>query len=585
MLLECSQCAKMYRVREGSAAAPTKCPACGGVLKVSGGGSPAAPPPASGPDPRVKELEGKIASLERDASAHRADAEQRAREAKEAQGNIARLGEDLAKAQGVYKDALKKKEGELEEKQKKIAALEAEVQKSKAGGGQLAVLKQKDAQIEELQNRISELEEGAGKGGADPEKLAHLEHDLDEARKSQTKIADELAKEKLHYREALLKKEKEIEDLHAKTSSVEKQLVEASGRAQSGSGDAGLKAELEKKTSEFNRSQSRISQLEKIVQDGEQRYRTLHAEMEKSREAAEAGSGDGAKVLAEKDETISGLNEELAAERKKVGELQKQVQDLKSAPKAKGAPAPAGASLVAGGNVDEARYLARDLDKSLVSVSSQLSTLVERVKRLHESLYKSGESSAEMPSVRAPIAQPAAEPETEAEPEAEAAAEPEAPAETPVESEGAEALGEAAAETPEETESLPLPEAATEEEMAVEPDAEPAAEESAPAAEEKEEIAQLESLPEPVMESELPADETMLDMGRMGKALRKEMEQAPKKETKRLTGRRPLSSNRNAALPQLPKEPPRELPEVADAPPGEDEPKKKGFFGKLFGKK
>jgi hypothetical protein len=48
-----------------------------------------------------------------------------AKVAKEAQANIARLGEDLAKAQGVYKDALKKKEDELEEKQKKISALES----------------------------------------------------------------------------------------------------------------------------------------------------------------------------------------------------------------------------------------------------------------------------------------------------------------------------------------------------------------------------------------------------------------------------------------------------------------------------
>src|SRR5436190_8359221 len=95
MLLECSSCGKMYRVREGSAAAPTKCPACGGVLKVSGGGAPA--PAAGGSDPRVKDLEAKVAALEKAASAHRD-------EAKEAQGNIARLGEDLAKAQGVYKD-------------------------------------------------------------------------------------------------------------------------------------------------------------------------------------------------------------------------------------------------------------------------------------------------------------------------------------------------------------------------------------------------------------------------------------------------------------------------------------------------
>ena len=123
----------------------------------------------------------------------------------------------------------------------------------------------------------------------------------------------------------------------------------------------------------------------------------------------------------------------------------------------------------------------------------------------------------------------------------------------------------------------------TEDEMAVE--SEPEA--PAPAAEEKEEIAQLESLPEPALEegSELPADETMLDMGRMGKSLRKEMEQAPKKDTRRITGRRPLSSNRNQALPQLPKEPAHPLPELDEAPASDDEPKKKGFFGKLFGKK
>jgi hypothetical protein len=568
MLLECSQCAKMYRVREGSAAAPTKCPACGGLLKVSGGGGPAAPPPApTGPDPRMKDLEAKVTSLERDASAHRADAEQRAREAKEAQGNIARLGEDLAKAQGVYKDALKKKESEIEEKQKKIASLEAEVQKSKAGGGQLAILKQKDTQIQELQDKVSELEEAAAKGSGDADKLAHLEQEVEEARKSQAKIAEELATEKDHYREALLKKEHEIEELHKKAAEKPAAAPAAAG-------------------SELGRAQSRIAQLEKIVQDGEQRYRTLHAEMEKSREASEMGGGDGGRILAEKDETISGLNEDLSSERRKVGELQKQIQDLKAAAKAKpaAAPAPAGpVAMVAGGNVDEARYLARDLDKSLGSVSSQLAALVERVKRLHESLLKSGESSGEMPSVQAPLARSEPEPEAEPEPEPEEpASEPEPaaePEEAPAESEGAEALSEAAAETPEEAESLPLPEAAPEEEMEVEPDAAPA-----PAAEEKDEIAQLESLPEPAMEAELPADETMLDMGRMGKAIRKEMEQGPKKE--RITGRRPLSSNRNQALPQLPKEPPRPLPELADAPPSsEDEPKKKGFFGKLFGKK
>src|SRR5262245_10137933 len=128
MLLACSQCAKMNRVREGSAAASTTSPACGGRLQLSAGG-PAAPSAARG-HPRARELEGKLGAAERDLSAHKAATEQKAKEAKEAPANIARLGEDLAKAQGVYKDALKKKEDELEERQKKIGSLEAEIEKS-----------------------------------------------------------------------------------------------------------------------------------------------------------------------------------------------------------------------------------------------------------------------------------------------------------------------------------------------------------------------------------------------------------------------------------------------------------------------
>jgi chromosome segregation ATPase len=584
----------MYRVREGSAAAPTKCPACGGQLKVSGG-SPAAPSP-SGPDPRVKELEAKLASAERDLSAHKAGAEQKAKEAKEAQSNIARLGEDLAKAQGVYKDALKKKEEELEEKQKKISALEAEFEKSrssaKGSSGQIAILKAKDNQIQELQEKVSSLEEQAaakpGKGGAEAEKrIKQLEHDLGEARLSGPKVAEELAREKIHYREALMKKEQELEDLHRKLSAVEKQLVEASGRAQSGAAPdatlAAAKADADRKDRELSRAQTRIGQLEKIVQDGEQRYRTLHQEMEKSREAATAGGKDGAKFLAEKDRTITELTDNLAAERQKVGEFRKQAQDLeKELQKAKSQPPPAAQKVkgetklrpaAGGGNLEEARFLAGDLDKSLASVSSQLAALTSRVKRLHDSLHRSGETSMEAAQATGHAAASAElSPAPEEEPEESVPQEPEAPAEQPAESEGAEALAEAAAETPEEhnTEALPLPEAAPEEEAEVDPAAETAVEDGAPeAAPAEEDVAELETLPEPALESsELPADETMLDMGKMDRP-------AGRKETRRLGGRRPL--------PSLPREP-RNTPEVEDQPQA-DEPKKKGFFGKLFGKK
>lgn len=586
MLLECGSCGKMYRVRDGSAAVPTKCPACGGGLKTSGGGggapAPAAPAAADG---RVKELEAKVATLEKAAAAQRAEAEQKAKEAKEAQTNIARLGEDLAKAQGVYKDALKKKEDEIEEKQKKISSLEAS---SKASGGQLAILKQKDAHIAELEEKVSALEnELASKpaGGGDDAKIAQLEKELDEARQGVPRLAEELANEKAHYREALLNKEKEIEELNQKITVLDKDLVEASARAQQGASGASsadlaaAKAETEKKAAELQRAANRIIQLEKICQDGESRYRTIHSEMEKSREAASMGSEEGAKVIAEKDETIERLQDDLTAEKRKTGELEKQLKDAKAA----AASAPAGVKTPLGtlpapgpaGNLNEARYLAGDLDKSLASVSSQLAALVQRVKRLHESLLKNEGSSAVLPSVDAEIPINKAPEEgipADQLPEAEAEVQPEEPA---ADSSGADELAEAAAETPADaTESLPLPEAAPDEDVAAaraEIEGAPAEE---PAAEPvMEEPAQLESMPEPVAQTdELPADETMLDMGKMNKPTRPQLGRG--------TGRRP------APLPRLPQAPPQPTPEVEPMEEGAgDEPKKKGFFGRMFGKK
>jgi chromosome segregation ATPase len=557
----------MYRVRDGSAAVPTKCPACGGGLKTSGGGAPAAPAAPATADPRVKELEVKVAALEKAAAAHRADAEHKDKEAKEAQSNIARLGEDLAKAQGVYKDALKKKESELEEKQKKIAALESEAGKSAAKGsmGQLAVLKQKDAQIAELESQLA----AKGEGGGDPEKMAHLEMELAEARQGVPRLAEELANEKLHYREALLNKENEIDELNKKLATLDKQIVETSSRAQAGASGvsdaavAAARAELERKAAELQRASNRIAQLEKIVQDGESRYRSLHVEMEKSREAASMGSEDGAKVIAEKDGSIASLNEDLITERKKVGELEKQLKDAKAAAAAAAARPASGTmpSPAMSGNVSEARYLVGDLDKSLSSVSSQLAALVQRVKRLHESLYKPEGSSAVLPSVDAeiPINRP---------PEAgvslpESA---ETPAEPVPDPEAEQALAEAAAETPvDATEALPLPEAAPYDEAAdVRAEIEGTPVESEPA--------ELESLPEPVAQTdELPADETMLDMGKMMKPTRPQLGRG--------TGRRP------APLPKLPPAPSQQ-PEVEPMEDGGgSDPKKKGFFGRMFGKK
>src|SRR5262245_50093717 len=106
MLLECG-CGKMYRVRDGATNPPKTCPACGGVLRQAGAPAaappPAAPPPAAPAAPavdgRVKELEAKLQSLERDGAAARAASELKDKELREAQASVSRLGAELEKAQ------------------------------------------------------------------------------------------------------------------------------------------------------------------------------------------------------------------------------------------------------------------------------------------------------------------------------------------------------------------------------------------------------------------------------------------------------------------------------------------------------
>ncbi len=451
MLLECT-CGKMYRIRDGATNPPKSCPACGGTLKISGGAPAPAPAPAApAVDPRVKEFEGRIQSLERDQAASRAAVELKEKELHEAQASIARLGIDLEKAQAAYKDALKKREDRIQE-------LEAEAAKSKGAGAASAqtmqLLRAKDEALREA-----------------VEKAAALEQELTDARQGSSSVAGELAEMETKYKEALSSKEAEVEDLQRRLQTAEKQVVESSSKAQHGS------------EPEAQRLAAKVAGLEKIIQDGENRYRALQKQLE----GAGPADKEAQSAAAEKDERIAELQAELA--------------ELKS--RAPAAPTVPLAPPVSGAKVGEARYLAADLDRGIASISTALAGLASRVRRLHETLEAGEGEEAAAPA-------PPSEPE----------APPDLPAIEPAEP---------------ETESIV-----------------------------EEEVAPLETFPLPAdrPSDSLPADETLLDMG---------------------GSPRPSPSLEDAATP--PPEPaPEAVPEEAlpDATPG---PQKKGFFGKLFGKK
>lgn len=577
MFLECASCGKMYRVREGTVAAPTKCPACGGALRTAGSTpspvAPAAAAAAPGPDPRIKELEGKVSALERDLAAARSDAEGE-------QSGAEKLESELAQA----REEARKKGAELESRDKRITELQGDVEKArnqatqKAQASQLSVLKQKDERIEELETRIAELEESAAAGGEkasgeSQEKIAQLEKDLQEARENIPRVAEELANEKVTYHKALVGKEKEIDELNARMQKLEHDVVEAGAAAQSGGGGGEsasdvFRKQLEDKEAALQKAQKTISGLERLVQDGERLYLQLRKDMEKLQEGASkaaAADGEPSPALAEKSQQIATLEEDVSRQKMIIEDLQKRLQDQEESNRREIRKIETKVRTKSGG-MDEARHLAVDLDRSLGSVSSQLAALVERVKRLHQSLYKTGDESlpeGAMPGQSEKAPEEAA-PQEESEPApVETPGDPASPAEPmeapPVEDSGASLLADAASE-----ESGELPEAETPVEPEVQGDEVPTVEEAVAREQAKVQAEQgeeeLEMLPDSPGEG-LPQDETLLDMGKMGKSLRAENQPAP-----------------------APKRPETKIRPRPPAAPAAEE-KKGGFFGKLFGKK
>jgi hypothetical protein len=504
----------------------------------------------------VKELEGRIAELEKVSAASRATAESKARELEEMAGRLAQAqkakeeaAQDAAKAKAD--SARKEKDGG--DKAGRIQQLEKELQEARVKGQQagLAAIKEKDAELHYAQERIAALErevQGSQGGTKTREKelidlrarVSSMQAEHKESQEAIAKLGDELHKAQDAYKATLANKEKEIEDLHAK-------LGDSGGGTKGPGGDSpGLQ-----------RAQSRIAMLEKIVQDGEQRYRTLQEEFHKSTQNAHSTTAAGSRAIQEKDAKIVDLEAAVSRQKNRADELEKKVKSADAEREsAKGIPVPAG-------NFDQARYLAADLDRSLGSISSMLQGLVERVKRLNQTLTA--------PAGPAPVHSAPAAPLL-------AAAKEEPPAHAPT-------WGRPAAPPPDEETKADL-------EPISEPAQEVEAEVEAPASPEEEaEPVELESLPDvaPAAEEDsgLPADETLLDMGgaSMGKKVREAMarrRQAPASPPAEEPADAPVAE---ASFEEGPLQ---EEGQPAEEPPPEaevDQPKKKGLFGKLFGRK
>lgn len=354
MLLECA-CGKMYRVRDDAPSKPTKCPKCGGTLKPSGG-----PAPASGPDPRVKELEAKLQELQQQVT--KKDQE---------------LSDAAAKLTELQLNS--KDDGSLEQARQRIAELEGQVEEARSAGapGGGPELEQAQARIAELEKQVAEAASKDGAGGG-PE--------LEEARASIARLGSEQAKAQQAYREALERKEQEV---HA----LQKQLESAGGgapAASGGDGDAARK-DLEQ---QLERALARTKGLEKTIQDGERKYLELQRQVEKAGGAEPSFGPDP-----------------------RVAELEEQVQALQAQASSGGG----GVDPAALGELREAVAQLRQGVDGLAGMASGLSSKLERVRRATEGMKAAAPAPPPRPAAPPPPPKP---PVQKAEPEPEPEAPP-----------------------------------------------------------------------------------------------------------------------------------------------------------------
>jgi uncharacterized coiled-coil DUF342 family protein len=601
MIFVCVSCGKKFLYRGDPASAPP-CKACGGEIRAEETGAPAA---ASGGDARVRELEARISRLEADLKAKENELQETRNrlatvetDSQEAGAQIEALQNQLSEAEDRQERVGAEREREIGQARARIAQLEKELQtarsevSSKLQTSVVRALKEKETELHEAQASVARLGDELKKA-QDLYKEALTKRDQEagehaaaaaEAQASIARLGDELKKTQDLYKEALTRRDREAEEHAAATAEAQASIARL-GEDLKKAQDA-YKEALTRKDRELNeahekiaalegggaaapageeqdRYQARIRQLEKNVLDADRRY----AELEKRLLSAEV-SAEGAPA---KDETIAKLQAELTAARAEADELRRRIAVQEASKDRKMSDAEI--------RVGEARYLAADLDRSLESLATSLAGLVERVRRLIGSLHDSG---PQVPQHVIP-GSPAAVSETPASPEEviEQARNVVLPAE-----------GEAPPETPEEAPAPQDP-----------PVQEPQAEA----------VPVLDNLPVPEAvpegEGHLPTDDTILEFGGTRKAVNLPgPEETPPAQAavESPVDAVPMTGAADEAVPAA--EPAPEAAPEAQAAAAEDAPvprkpssaqwnrfrvpgatspppkKKKGFFGKLFGK-
>jgi hypothetical protein len=393
MILECTSCAKMYRIRDDSSPQPTKCPTCNGELKAAGGGAAAAPN-------RVRELETKIQSLERELAESRSG---RPTLSVETSPGFSGFNAPVAELRAVAEKA--------DRHERELLASRSEMERK---------LKDKDAEI-------AQLREAAEREAAEKRKHEARGSGLEEtharALEGKDKTIQALDASIATYRakvEALQKKLDAVEiqrlnDLNAFDARIREReqadrdhLDKATQQQQQAL--VALRAETEAK----------IAEKDRLISDGRQALDREAGERRRLTETLNRLQENADRAVAEKDTSLAAIQAALASYKTKTETLQRRVESLEEMRRSEHdqLTRQVRSSQSVRTRVDEASHLAGDLDHSLDSIEASLATLRDRAKRLKASLEETGsqaEAAAPISAISSSFAPP---PEPEAEPAA-----------------------------------------------------------------------------------------------------------------------------------------------------------------------
>jgi DNA repair exonuclease SbcCD ATPase subunit len=370
MILECA-CGKMYRVRDDAANQPTKCPVCGGALRQAGGSSPSV-----AAEPKIKEQETRIRTLES--------------ERNEARDRADRLEREIGDRSGP---ALSQTS----------APLSSEVSELRAGAEQADKLQRElfnlrsesERKLKDKDFELAQARQAAERESAERRKLESRLNGIEETQartlEGKQKTIDALDASVATYRAKTdqLQKQHEAQELQrlADLNSFENRLRESDQKDRSeldrvGQGHqralAQVREELERKIAE---KELQITDQRQVIDREAGERRRLSEVLSRLQENAD-------RTVKEKTAALSAIEATLASFRAKTENLQKRVNDLEQLRRSEmdSQAARTRSAQGARARLEEAGHFASDLDHNLDSVESLLSNLRERMRRLKDTI-------------------------------------------------------------------------------------------------------------------------------------------------------------------------------------------------------